>query len=112
MRSTLLRAAGAIALAAVVASTAFAQSPAVNPREADFAKQQQQQQALQPLNNQPVWKEVRSGLPQVTSLPGRETNVLIQGAGHEWRKIRNGIVTFWGGIILLPVYLYMLYLLL
>jgi formate dehydrogenase subunit gamma len=38
---------------------------------------------------------------QYASVPGRETNVLIQGAGHEWRKIRNGIVTFWGGIILL-----------
>ena len=104
MRSTLLRAAGAIALAAVVASTAFAQSPAVNPREADFAKQQQQQQALQPLNNQSVWKEVRSGLPQVTSLPGRETNVLIQSQGQTWRALRVPIATA-GGILIAAVLL-------
>ncbi len=57
---------------------AQAQSPAVSQQEADLAKQQAAQQQKQPLNNQPVWKEVRSGLPQTTSLPGRETNVLIQ----------------------------------
>ena len=36
--------------------------------------------------------------PQYASVPGRETNVLIQGGGHEWRKLRNGPVTFYGGI--------------
>ena len=101
MRSTLLRAAGALALAAFVGSTALAQSPAVNPREADFAKDQAKQQAVQPLNNQPVWKEVRSGLPQVTSLPGRETNVLMQSQGQTWRALRVPIAT--GGGILIAV---------
>lgn len=42
-----------------------------------------------------------SGKAQYASVPGRETNILIQGAGHEWRKIRNGPVTFYGGIVLL-----------
>ncbi|APV52440.1 formate dehydrogenase subunit gamma [Betaproteobacteria bacterium GR16-43] len=39
--------------------------------------------------------------PQYASVPGRETNVLIQGTGHEWRKFRNGPETFYGGILLL-----------
>ncbi len=43
---------------------ASAQSPAVNAKEADEAKQQAAQQIVQPLNNQPVWNEVRSGQPQ------------------------------------------------
>ena len=82
MRSTLLRAAGALALAAFIGSSAYAQAPASAPPPTDFSKEQVQRQAAQPLNNQPVWKEVRSGLPQVTSLPGRETNVLIQSEGQ------------------------------
>ncbi len=65
-----------------------AQSPAVNPKEADDAQPQQQRQATQPLNNQPVWKEIRSGAPQVTTVKGRETNVLIQPEGQTWRALR------------------------
>jgi len=42
-----------------------------------------------------------SGKPGYASVPGRETNILIQDAGHEWRKLRNGPITFYGGIILL-----------
>ncbi|MEO8538026.1 MAG: hypothetical protein ABI533_10885, partial [Betaproteobacteria bacterium] len=66
-----------------------AQSPATNAADAGYAQQQQQQQLTQPLNNQPVWSEVRSGAPQFTSLPGRETNVLIQPEGQTWRALRN-----------------------
>ena len=51
-------------------------------------------------NLPPSWNDV-SGKAQYASVPGRETNILIQGAGHEWRKIRNGPVTFYGGIVLL-----------
>ena len=104
MSSTLLRAAGVFALAALVGTSALAQSPAVNPREADLARDQQKQQSLQPLNNQPVWKEVRSGLPQITSLPGRETNVLIQPQGQTWRAMRVSIATA-GGTLLAVVLL-------
>jgi formate dehydrogenase subunit gamma len=97
MRSTILRAAGALALAACVALPAFAQAPAaVPPPDADLAKQQQQRQQVQPLNNAPVWKEVRSGLPQTTSLPGRETNVLIQSEGQTWRAARVPVATIGG----------------
>ena len=62
---------------------ALAQSPAVNPKEASQAAAEQQRQIEQPLNNAPVWKEVRSGEPQVTTVRGRETNVLIQPRGPD-----------------------------
>jgi formate dehydrogenase subunit gamma len=100
MRSPFLtRAAGALCAAlCLVAGLAVAQSPAVNPKEADLAAQQQKQQVVQPLNNQPVWKEVRSGMPQVTTVQGRETNILIQSQGETWRAVRVPIA-FWGGLL-------------
>jgi formate dehydrogenase subunit gamma len=45
----------AAAACAIAFGAAYAQSPAVSPKEADEAKQQQVQQKVQPLNNQPVW---------------------------------------------------------
>jgi formate dehydrogenase subunit gamma len=76
-----------------------AQSPAVNSKEATQAAAAQKQQVDQPLNNQPVWKEIRSGEPQITTVRGRETNVLIQPEGQTWRALRVPIL-FWGGIML------------
>lgn len=98
MRNSMAGAARALAFAAglAVALAAGAQSPAVSGTEADQAKQQQAQQVAQPLNNQPVWKEIRSGEPQYTSLPGRETNILIQPQGQTWRAARVPLATVGG----------------
>ena len=93
------RASAALAAALwFAAGIATAQSPAVNPQEADYARAQQQRQIAQPLNNAPVWKEVRSGLPQTTTVQGPETNVLIQSSGQTWRAARAPIA-FWGGLL-------------
>jgi formate dehydrogenase subunit gamma len=82
---------------------ALAQSPALNPTEAGQAGQQQQRQLSQPLNNEPVWKEIRSGEPQYTSLPGRETNVLIQSRGQTWRAAHNTLLQLGQIVIALAV---------
>ena len=50
-------------------------------------------------NNPPAWGGV-SERPQYASVPGREYNVLIQGAGREWRAFRNGPLTQFGGWLL------------
>ena len=99
MRERIVRAAMAIFAALCIAgpSPAWAQSPAVNPASAEAAKAQQKQQAEQPLNNQPLWKEIRSGVPQLTSIRGQEANVLIQPQGETWRALRNGWVSVWAG---------------
>ena len=48
-------------------------------------------------NNPPVsWSEA-SERKQYASVPGVDTNQLIQGAGREWRELRNGPVTQAGG---------------
>jgi len=67
------------------------------------AQQQQQRQITQPGNNAPVWRDVRSGQENYTSIKGRETGVLIQSAGETWRQIRNGPVTFYGGLLVVLV---------
>jgi formate dehydrogenase subunit gamma len=98
------------AVALLFAVTAFAQTPPQQPQaqpaQSD-AQAQQQRRIDQPGNNAPVWREVRKeGNPQnYTSIPGRETNVLVQSAGQTWRMIRNGPVTFYGGWLVLLVLL-------
>jgi formate dehydrogenase subunit gamma len=67
------------------------------------AAQQVEQQQKQPLNNAPVWREVRSGEVHTTNARGPEAGVLIQTEGMTWRALRNGPVTLYGGVLLLVV---------
>ncbi len=78
---------------------------------ADPAAEQAKRQADQPLNNAPVWREVRSGESHTTQVRGREAGVLIQSEGETWRQIRNGPVTLIGGVllILVPIGIYFFY---
>ena len=96
------------ALAQQAPAAAPAAPAAAAPAE-DPIKVQQQRTTDQPGNNAPVWREVRSGQPNYTSIPGREVGVLVQPqarfpgqdgmttAGEAWRKFRNGPITFIGG---------------
>jgi formate dehydrogenase subunit gamma len=64
---------------------------------------QAQRQQVQPGNNAPVWREVRSGKEETTTVKGRETGVLIQTEGQTWRKLRNGPITLYGGTLVVLV---------
>ena len=105
MGSTLTRALRSVTAVACLSwlAVAGAQSPAVNATEAAQAKQQAAQQVAQPLNNQPVWNEVRSGEPQYTSTRGRETNVLIEPMGQTWRAARVPVATVGGFVFVLAL---------
>ena len=94
-------------------AVAQAQAPAADP-----TKDLQQQRGVdQPGNNAPVWREVRSGQPNSTTVSGREAGVLVQPqarflgqdaittAGEAWRKLRNGPITFYGGWLIVLVVL-------
>ncbi len=87
----------------LASAAAFAQSPAVNPKEMDSAVQQQQQQVRQPYNNAPVWSEVRSGAPQVSTVTGREAAILIQPSGETWRAARVPFATVGGALVALAL---------
>jgi formate dehydrogenase subunit gamma len=70
------------------------------PGAAEGQPAQVQRQVTQPLNNAPVWRDVRAGDRnpyQTTQVRGRETDVLIQSEGEMWRRIRNGPITVYGG---------------
>ncbi len=81
----------------------------------DSAKAQSERRIAQPGNNAPVWRDVKSGAPNYTGIPGRETGVLIQEplkfpgqsafatAGEAWRNFRNGPLMFYGGWVLVVV---------
>ena len=74
----------ALALALPPGSTSVAQQQGEN---------QQQRAQTQPYNNAPVWREVRSGKEEYTSIKGRETGVLIQTYGETWRQLKNAWIT-------------------
>jgi formate dehydrogenase subunit gamma len=58
---------------------------------------QRQRAQSQPGNNAPVWRDVRSGKEEYTSVKGRETGVLVQTYGETWRQLRNAWITPIGG---------------
>ena len=66
---------------------------------------QAERQVTQPLNNAPVWRAVNSGEAHYTTLPKNEGGVLIEQSGEEWRQLRNGPFTVWGGWALVGVFL-------
>src|SRR5258706_10079491 len=63
------------------------------------AKEQAQRQQTQPLNNAPVWREVRKGENpyQTSQVRGPESTILVQSEGETWRRLRNGPITIYGG---------------
>ena len=107
--ATHIRSAGWLVAALTLWLPAVAVAQAQPAPAASSVQAQQQSTAQQPGNNAPVWREVRSGADNYTSIPGRETGVLIQPqarfpgqdarstAGEAWRNFRNGPITFYGG---------------
>jgi formate dehydrogenase subunit gamma len=105
---------GQPATAPIVAPAA---APAAAPAQPTDQDTQARRQAVQPGNNAPVWREVKSGGDNYTSIKGPETGVLIQQqakffgqdsmstAGEAWRKYRNGPITFYGGWLVVLVVL-------
>jgi formate dehydrogenase subunit gamma len=91
----------ALSLCAGLASAQLAAQPAAP--EPSNVQEQQKRQTTQPGNNAPVWRDVRSGQENYTSIKGRETGVLIQSQGDTWRRIRNGPVTFYGGLLVVLI---------
>ncbi len=64
---------------------------------------QPQRAQSQPYNNAPVWREVRSGKEEYTSIKGRETGVLVQTYGETWRQLKNGWITPIAGSLMAAV---------
>jgi formate dehydrogenase subunit gamma len=67
------------------------------------ARAQQERTKTQPGNNAPVWREANSDQAHYSSLPAKEAGVLIQRTGQKWRLFRNGVITVWGGWLVVVV---------
>jgi len=93
-----LKAAQAQTSAAPTTAAAAPNFVAPNSVEQKDSAAMLKQDLSQPLNNAPVWSEVRSGVAQYTSIQGPEAGVLIQSMGETWRQARVP-VAFWGGIL-------------
>jgi formate dehydrogenase subunit gamma len=66
---------------------------------------QQQREETQPLNNAPVWRDIRSGQSGYIAMKGQEYGEAIMDSGETWREFRQGPLTVWGGwlIVLVPL---------
>ena len=70
------------------------------PKAVSPAPPGQNSTAVPGWNNPPAsWGSI-SERREYASIPGVETNRLIQGAGREWRALHNGVITQAGGWIL------------
>jgi formate dehydrogenase subunit gamma len=111
----------ALSLSLLGASLSYAQAPAPAPSSESSSSAQiatpaptpensspaaeAQRQAVQPFNNAPVWRGVRSNAPATTTVVGRETNVLMQPQGQTWRTLRNSDISVFGGWALVLLFL-------
>jgi formate dehydrogenase subunit gamma len=104
----------AVALPEVSAQQAPAAQPAApaaaTPPGGPTSFDQATRQQTQPLNNAPVWRDVRSEKEHYTSTRGPEAGVLIQSGGETWRAYRNNYIVRYGGwaltIMVLVIALY------
>src|SRR5689334_4661324 len=90
-------------LLACCAVVAFAQAPTAPGNAPMPAQAEQRQEATQPLNNAPVWKEVRSGASGFTTARAPEAGVLTQSQGQTWRAARVPLLTLGGAMLGLAV---------
>ena len=51
------------------------------------------------------WRAVRKGTQGYSAVTGQEADVLIQNGGQNWRAVRNGPISFYGGSLIIVVLL-------
>jgi formate dehydrogenase subunit gamma len=101
-------------LGALLVFAAFALPGPVKAQDSG-AQAQAQRSTEQPGNNAPVWRDVKSGEKNYTTLPQHHGAVLIQGplrfpgqsafatAGEAWRNFHNGPLILYGGWLIIIV---------
>jgi formate dehydrogenase subunit gamma len=90
--------------AAALAFAGIAAAQPATPQQQESARQQVQQNLVQPYNNAPVWREVRSGEPGFTQVGAPpDQGVLIQSRGETWRQARVPVSTIGGLLVALAL---------
>jgi formate dehydrogenase subunit gamma len=94
-----------VAMACLLLGTVHAQTTAPKVESANImdvekgsdAAAQREREQSQPGNNAPFWRAVNSDQAHSVNFPNQEAGVLIQKSGQQWRLIRNGVLTVFGG---------------
>jgi formate dehydrogenase subunit gamma len=71
-----------------------------NPPTLQQGQAESTDEKVQPLNNAPVWRDVRSGETFVTQVKGVDTGILVQSSGESWRTIQTRFLIPFGGLLL------------
>jgi len=58
-------------------------------------------QSLGSTSDAQFWREIRGGIQGTVSIPNKEAGVMIQSEGENWRAVRNGPLTVYGGWVIL-----------
>lgn len=67
------------------------------------AQAQREREIQQPGNSAPFWRAVNSDTAHYVSIPNKEAGVLILKSGEQWRLFRNGVITVFGGWLIVLV---------
>ena len=59
--------------------------------------------ALGNTNDSELWRQMRLGVAGTVSIPDKKAGIIIQSEGDNWRAIRNGPLSIYGGWMLLAV---------
>jgi formate dehydrogenase subunit gamma len=70
------------------------------------AQEESDEEAVNPRAE--YWRAVRGGSEGYSAVSGPEAGVLIQNGGQNWRAIRNGPISFYGGSLIIVVLLALL----
>lgn len=94
--------------AAMLAALAIAGLPQVAAAQENRQQAEAQREQTQPLNNAPLWRDVRRSNPDLyttTQVRGVDTDVLIESGGQLWRQVRNDPITIYGGWLIVIIFL-------
>ena len=105
-RSTMRRAVGCMALAVLftyATAVGFMGSPVLEAPAVAQSKGQVPGQSLGGVSDAEFWRQIRHGVSGTVSIPDKQAAVLVQSEGDNWRAMRNGPVSNFGGWVLLAM---------
>ncbi len=105
-RSTMCRGLRCMALAVLVTyatAAGFMGSPVLDAPAVAQTKGQVPGQSLGGVSDAEFWRQIRHGVAGTVSIPDKQAAVLVQSEGDNWRAMRNGPVSVFGGWVLLAV---------
>ncbi|MEJ2272968.1 MAG: formate dehydrogenase subunit gamma [Woeseiaceae bacterium] len=102
-RAAIITVLGSLLLAAALPLAGYVAYEAglIQTVQAQESDEKSDEEAVNPRSE--YWRAVREGTAGYSAVPGEESGVLIQNGGENWRNLRNGPITFFGGSLIIAV---------